>query len=347
MPTLVLQPGALIFVTGVNGLIGSHIADQLLARGYNVRGAVRDVEKSAWLSDYFTGKHTAAHFELVSVPDMTIEGCYDAVVKDCAGFIHVASPLTGQDPQETIPQAISGGVNALKSSAKTPSIQRVVFTSSSIAATFPKPNTPFSINETSYNEDALQWGWNHPADQPADLKGLFIYAATKTATEKALWGWVRENKPGFVFNSVLPNANFGAVLVPEKQGFPSTIEWCHYVWTGENFDLMTKRIGPQWFIDPVDDALLHIGALIYSDVQNERLFGFAERFTWNDVLAVFRKIAPARAFPDDVEGLGRDMCEVPNQRAEEVLGWVKGSGWKGLEKSLREMVPAFEKVGGK
>lgn len=81
MPTVVIKPGATIFVTGVNGLIGSHIADQLLARGYNVRGAVRDVEKTTWLTKYFAGKHKDAKFELVSVPDMTIDGCYDDVVK--------------------------------------------------------------------------------------------------------------------------------------------------------------------------------------------------------------------------------------------------------------------------
>jgi hypothetical protein len=91
----------------------------------------------------------------------------------------------------------------------------------------------------------------------------------------------------------------------------------------------------------VDDALIHIGALVYSDVYNERLFGFAEPFNWNDILAIYRKIDPNKAFSDDVEGLGEDKAKVPNQRAEEVLKWVKGSGWQSLEESLREMVPAF------
>lgn len=87
MPTLAIHPGSTIFVTGVNGLIGSHIADQLLARGYHVRGAVREVEKCAWLTEYFAGKHKDAKFELVSVPDMTVEGCYDEAVKGMSFFI--------------------------------------------------------------------------------------------------------------------------------------------------------------------------------------------------------------------------------------------------------------------
>jgi nucleoside-diphosphate-sugar epimerase len=81
MPTPAIHPGATIFVTGVNGLIGSHTADQLLARGYNVRGAVRDVERSGWLTEFFNSKHKGAKFELVSVPDMTVPGAYDDVVE--------------------------------------------------------------------------------------------------------------------------------------------------------------------------------------------------------------------------------------------------------------------------
>ena len=53
MPTLALEAGATVFVTGANGLIGSHIADQLLKRGYHVRGAVRNAEKHKYLLDYF------------------------------------------------------------------------------------------------------------------------------------------------------------------------------------------------------------------------------------------------------------------------------------------------------
>lgn len=81
MPALALQPGATIFVTGVNGLIGSHIVDELLQRGYHVRGAVRNLEKSQWLMEYFEEKHATAKFELVEVSDMTIDGCYDGLVE--------------------------------------------------------------------------------------------------------------------------------------------------------------------------------------------------------------------------------------------------------------------------
>jgi nucleoside-diphosphate-sugar epimerase len=81
MPTVVIKPGATVFVTGANGLIGSHVADQLLLLGYNVRGAVRDVEKVKWLKEYFDGKYNKVKFEVVEVPDMTAEACYDDLLE--------------------------------------------------------------------------------------------------------------------------------------------------------------------------------------------------------------------------------------------------------------------------
>ncbi|KAF2191212.1 NAD(P)-binding protein [Zopfia rhizophila CBS 207.26] len=342
MPTLALHPGSLIFATGVNGLVGSHVADQLLARGYHVRGAVRDVEKSAWLSVYFADKHKDAKFEMVSVPDMTVEGCYDEVVKGVDGFIHIASPLGGQDASEMIPTGVKGGLNAVKAAANEPKVKRFVFTSSSIASYMPTPGVEFEVDENSWNEEGIRKGWNHPEGEEEIYKGIYVYAATKTETEKAMWKWVGEEKPGFVFNSVLPSGNFGKVLVPENQGTPSSIQWVHWAFTGQNFDMLVKVVDSLWYIDNADDAVIHVAALIYDDVKNERIFAFAEPFDWNQILNIYRKLYPDRKFVDDVEGLKVDKCKVPNQRALELLKRVKGSGWTGLEESLKEMCEQFK-----
>lgn len=52
---------------------------------------------------------------------------------------------------------------------------------------------------------------------------------------------------------------------------------------------------------------------------------------------MFRNTFPSKEFAKDIEGEGVDRMQVPNVRAEEVLRWVKGSGWDGLQDSLREM----------
>ena len=82
MPTPEIQPGSIVVVTGVSGLIGSHVADPLLKKGYHVRGIVRDIEKSKWLSeDFEKQQYKDSKFELVSVPDLGAEGCYDEALK--------------------------------------------------------------------------------------------------------------------------------------------------------------------------------------------------------------------------------------------------------------------------
>lgn len=67
----VLPEGSWILVTGANGLVGSHVVDQFLKHGYNVRGTVRDSKKHAWLARYFEEHYGSGRFELAVVQDLT------------------------------------------------------------------------------------------------------------------------------------------------------------------------------------------------------------------------------------------------------------------------------------
>lgn len=58
-----LPVGSTILITGVNGYIGSHIANMLLALGFRVRGTVR--APKPWLNDMFTAKYGEGVFETV------------------------------------------------------------------------------------------------------------------------------------------------------------------------------------------------------------------------------------------------------------------------------------------
>lgn len=69
--------GSLVVVSGVSGLIGSHVADQALAAGYKVRGTTRSVAKNAWVADYFQRKYGAESFGLIEVSDMEAEGAFE------------------------------------------------------------------------------------------------------------------------------------------------------------------------------------------------------------------------------------------------------------------------------
>jgi uncharacterized protein YbjT (DUF2867 family) len=75
-----ITPGSTVLVTGVNGFVGAHVADQLLQQGYKVRGTVRDAVKHQWLTDLFSQKYGKDEFELITVKDMREPGAFDDAV---------------------------------------------------------------------------------------------------------------------------------------------------------------------------------------------------------------------------------------------------------------------------
>lgn len=79
--TWAIPKGSTVLVTGANGYLASHVVDQFLQRGFNVRGTVRDVTKDSWLRDLFKQKYSAGRFELREVPDLAAEGALNEVIK--------------------------------------------------------------------------------------------------------------------------------------------------------------------------------------------------------------------------------------------------------------------------
>lgn len=79
--TPAIPKGSLVVVTGVNGYVASHVADQLLTAGYKVRGTVRSVDKSHWINEVFEKRYGGGKFETVVVEDMIHDGAFDEVVK--------------------------------------------------------------------------------------------------------------------------------------------------------------------------------------------------------------------------------------------------------------------------
>ena len=77
----VIAPGSLILVTGVNGFIASHVADQLIQAGYRVRGTARDTTKTQWIKELFDRRYGEGRFEAVVMKDMAEDGAFDGVCK--------------------------------------------------------------------------------------------------------------------------------------------------------------------------------------------------------------------------------------------------------------------------
>lgn len=127
-----VAPGSLILLTGASGFVAAHLGQQLLQRGFQVRGTVRSAAKGDYLKELYA-KDGLKGFEYVIVEDIEVAGAFDEAVKDVAGVAHTASPFhfaIDSDPQKLIAPAVKGTLNLLNSALKESKIQRVVITSS-------------------------------------------------------------------------------------------------------------------------------------------------------------------------------------------------------------------------
>ena len=341
-----LAPGSLVVVSGATGNIGSHVVDQLLRAGFRVRGTVRDAERGGWVKEHFGAKYGADRIEIVEVKDMGAPGAFDEAVKGAAGFIHVATPvMQGMDPNTAVPTVINGATNMLSAATSEPGLKRVVLTSSSGACAAPQPGVRFRIDSDTWNEASVEEAWKPPPYEGM-ARRLAIYYAAKTQSEQAAWRWVEEHRPGFVLNTVLPNANFGPVISERHQGYHSTLQWVRAAFdafSGDDDVRALRDQPPQYFVNIADNAAVHVAAL-YDDVRGERLFTFAYPYNWNDIFAVFRKLFPDEAGKwEDIPDLPRDLSTVTNERAEELLKRISGHGWTSLEETIKQSIATYAK----
>ncbi|CAD0114751.1 unnamed protein product, partial [Aureobasidium uvarum] len=322
----VLKPGSSVFITGVTGYIGAHIADQLLHRGYKVRGVVR--KPADWLSQLFESKYGKGGFETYFVADLTDE---EALVEAMQASDVSFSP----DPNIVIPIAVNLATTALKAAARTPSVERFVLTSSAVAASAYAANTPRTVTATSWSQTYIT-----EAKQPGPYtpdRGISTYGASKALAEQAIWEWSKQNTASnMTINTVLPDLNLGLPVSAEHQGWPSSTGFAVALFNG---DIATGRmLPPQYYIAVQDTALLHIAALLHPAVKSQRVFGFAEPKNANAILKVFKELYPNREFADEDPEEGEDLAVIEEKdNAEELLRWVAGKEWTRMRESLKEI----------
>jgi nucleoside-diphosphate-sugar epimerase len=76
-----MTPKGLVLVTGVNGYIGSWIAEAYLAAGYSVRGTVRSVSSAEPLQKLFQERGWSDRFEVVEVKEIVKPGAFDTALQ--------------------------------------------------------------------------------------------------------------------------------------------------------------------------------------------------------------------------------------------------------------------------
>lgn len=97
----------------------------------------------------------------------------------------------------------------------------------------------------------------------------------------------------------------------------------------------------EYYVDVEDTAVLHVAAALLTRVQDQRIFAFGGRFSWDAILDIMRTLDPKRDLPDNFSG-GEDPNEIePRPKAEKLLQELGRLGWT----SLKDSIAANVKVG--
>lgn len=125
-----------VLVTGATGYVAGWLVKRLLDAGLTVHAAVRDPTNRARL-EHLDGVAANAPGTLrYFASDLLTEGSYAEAMAGCGVVFHMASPftLTVDDPQrDLVDPAQLGTRNVLEEASRTPSVERVVVTSSCAA----------------------------------------------------------------------------------------------------------------------------------------------------------------------------------------------------------------------
>ena len=216
-----------------------------------------------------------------------------------------------------------------------------MYTSSS--AVLPWLTEEVHITPSSWlDESAISNIWTEPyVPQNAGL----VYAASKYFGEKACWDFVRDRKPNFELNVVVPNAHIGAVLHPKLMSSYNGL--VYGVFMGDAGASAMLPIFPLCgLINLEDSGLLHLAALILSDVSGERLLGVGDIFTHDDLIDAMAKIDPDKELPPKLDAAGSvAKATVDMSKSYQLTARLGKAKWTGLEESVRQNVESMRSAG--
>ncbi|XP_031114312.1 cinnamoyl-CoA reductase 1 [Ipomoea triloba] len=313
-----------VCVTGASGYIASWIVKFLLQRGYIVKATVRypdDPKKTEHLLSLEGAKERLHLFKA----DLLEEGSFDSVVEGCEGVFHTASPFyhAVTDPQaELIDPAVKGTLNVLGSCAKTPSVQKVVVTSSIAAVAYNgKPRTPeVVVDET----------WWSGADFCREMK--MWYVLSKTLAEDAAWKFVKEK--GINMVTINPAMVIGPLLQPTLNTSSGAI--LNLINGAETYS--NASFG---WINVKDVANAHILALENPSANGR--YCMVERVAHNsEVVKKLHELYPTLRLP---EKCADDKPFVPTYQVSKEKAKSLGVVFTPLEESLKETVESLKEKG--
>ncbi len=293
-----IDRSAPVMVTGATGYVAGHLVRRLLEEGLEVHAPVRDPDNPDKLK-YLNALADNAPGEIrYFQADLLQEGSYADGMAGCQLVFHTASPFTIDvtDPQsELVDPARLGTRNVLETANRTPSVRRVVLTSS--CAAIYGDNADLAEAPTGKLTEAI---WNTSSSLEHNP-----YSYSKTVAEKEAWD-ISEQQSEWDLVVVNPSLVIGPGINPHA--------------TSESFKIVrqmgdgTLKAGaPRWgfgAVDVRDLAEAHVRAGFTPQAKGRHIISGHD----TDLLAMARTL---------LERYGDDY-PIPRRAAPKWLLWLVG-----------------------
>lgn len=195
-------------ITGATGHLGFRVLVLALEAGYRARVAVRNQAgfDKVLAAPSIRALNPTTNLTSIVVPEITSDGAYDEAVKDVKYIIHCAaritSGITDHFEELIVAPAVKGTTGLLRSAQSSPSIKRVIITSS-IAAMVPA-QAFFNGSEEIY--DGQMEIPSQKAPYPSEIHA---YVDGKVRALAATRAFVAEEKPHFDVINFMPTYIIG------------------------------------------------------------------------------------------------------------------------------------------
>ncbi|ANW66542.1 dihydroflavonol-4-reductase [Mycolicibacterium murale] len=245
---------SLVAVTGASGYVGSHVVNQLVRQGYQVRAVVRGSERADEVRRNVRSAALDPDAVHVAYADLADDAGWPDAVHGADYVLHVASPFPAQNPEdadEIIRPARDGTLRVLGAAAAA-GCARVVLTSSFAAVGYsPKAGDRWT------EED-----WTDPDDDNT------AYIRSKVIAERAAWDFAASAQLDLV--TIVPVGIFGPTLGPHLSTSVAFIK--------AMLDGGLERVVPQYFgvVDVRDVADAHLRAMLTPAAAGERILVVAD-----------------------------------------------------------------------
>jgi dihydroflavonol-4-reductase len=194
-----------VLLTGISGWIAKHTAIELLNKGYEVLGTVRNKDLIDQTKETIKKHAPIEKLSFIEL-DLLKDDGWDEAAKGCKYIFHIASPFpmkVSRDREFLLPVAVDGTLRVLNAGINA-GVEHIIKTSS-IVAMFRKPNrsNPYTFGENDWTDE----NW---------IEGVNDYFLSKTKAEKAAWELMESKGLKSKLTTINPGGVFGDAL--DKKG---------------------------------------------------------------------------------------------------------------------------------